>query len=157
MKVFAAAVLLLVLAGCAAGDPAEHPAEAPAASSEHGGESSESGEPVAYPPGFPTDIVPMFDGTLLHVAHPGNLWAAWIESHDLAADLATASQLLVDAGFSQTAGADGWAEFSNADRSLRIIASDDASYGPCLAYTITDGAIEPEDAEEQDAEAPAEH
>lgn len=137
-----AALLVLALAGCSA----------PAEASSHAAEPSSSEEAVvAYPPGFPTDRVPMFDGTLLHVAHPGNLWAVWIESDDLVADLATASQLLVDGGFTITNSADGFLEASNGDRSLRIIASEDATYGPCLAYTITDGALEPDDAEQQDA------
>lgn len=138
-----AALLVLALAGCSA----------PAEASSHASESSatEGEAVVAYPPGFPTDRVPMFDGTLLHVAHPGNLWAAWIESDDLVADLAAATGLLVDAGFTVTNSADGFIEASNGDRNLRIVASDDATYGPCLAYTITDGAIEPTDAAEQDA------
>lgn len=162
MKALTVALVVLTLAGCAAGAPPEHPAEAPSepgTASEHGTASEEA---VAYPVGFPTDRVPLLEGTLQHVAHPGNLWAAWIASDDLVADLATASQLLLDAGFTQTAVADGYAEFSDAERSLRIIASDDGTYGPCLAYTITDGTPEPDgaseqdDAGEQDAE-PAEH
>jgi hypothetical protein len=143
----ACAVIVLSLAGCSA--PA---AEAPAAEVSTEGSS----EVVEYPVGFPTDEVPMFAGTLLHVGHPGNLWAAWISSDDLVADLATASQQLVDAGYTQTVAADGFAEFTNPQRSLRIVASVDGTYGSCLAYTFTDGAGEPEDAAEQDA-APAEH
>lgn len=139
------ALVVLALAGCSA--PAEGSSEAPA-SSEHG---SGEAEVVPYPPGFPTDRAPMFDGTLLHVAHPGNLWAAWIESEDLVADLATAVGLLTDAGFTVTASADGYADLTNSDRNVRIIATEDSTYGPCLAYTITDGAIEPDDAEEQDS------
>jgi hypothetical protein len=87
----------------------------------------------------------MFDGPLLHIAHPGNLWAAWIASDDLPGDLASATALLVNAGYTVTAAADGYAEFADDKRSLRIVASVDASYGSCLAYTITDGAPGPEE------------
>jgi hypothetical protein len=142
------ALLVLALAGCSA--PAEGSAHAEAApSSEASGEGE--AEVLAYPPGFPTDRAPMFEGTLLHVAHPGNLWAAWIESKDLVADLTTAIALLTDAGFTVTASADGYADLTDGERNVRIIATDDATYGPCLAYTITDGAIEPEDAQDQDS------
>lgn len=145
----ACALIALVLTGCSAPS-----AEAPAA---HGEASSE--EAVVLPAGFPTDDVPLFDGPLLNVAHPGNLWAAWIGSEDLVADLATASQQLIDAGYVQTTVADGWGEFTNPDRSLRIVASVDPEWGSCLMYTFTDGAIEATDAPQQDAptEAPAEH
>lgn len=137
----ASTFLVLALAGCSA----------PVEASPHAETTASEEAVVAYPPGFPTDRIPMFEGTLLHVAHPGNLWAAWIESEDLVADLAAATGLLVDAGFTVTNSADGFIEASNGDRNLRIVASDDATYGPCLAYTITDGAIEPTDAAEQDA------
>lgn len=155
MKLLAALAVVLLLAGCSAEAPPEHPAEAASeTASESGSGEHATDEPVAFPPGFPTDRVPLFDGTLLHVAHPGNLWAAWIESADLVADLAAASQLLLDAGFTQTAGADGWGDFTDGDRSLRIIASVDATYGSSLQYTITDGAVEAEP--DAPAEAPAE-
>ena len=146
-RAVACAVMVLSLAGCSA--PA---ADAPAAEVAAEGSS----EVVEYPVGFPTDEVPLFDGTLLHVAHPGNLWAAWISSDDLVADLATASQQLIDAGYTQTAAADGFAEFTNPQRSLRIVASVDGTYGSCLAYTFTDGVVEAEEPAEDDA-APAEH
>lgn len=140
----AGALLVLALTGCSA---AAEPVTSEAAA-EHG---TAEGEAVAYPPGFPTDRVPLLDGTLLHVAHPGNLWAAWIESDDLVADLATASGMLVDAGYTISNSADGFLEATDGERSLRIIASDDSTYGPCLAYTITDGAAEADDAEQQDS------
>jgi hypothetical protein len=158
--------LVLTVAGCsapAASDSESHGAsDSGAASAETSGEGSDEasseGEIVAYPVGFPTDEVPMFEGTLLHVAHPGNLWAAWISSDDLVADLSTASQLLLDAGYEQTAAAEGYAEFTNPQRNLRLVASVDGTYGSCLAYTFTDGAVEPEDAVEQDATPePSEH
>ncbi len=88
-----AALLVLALAGCSA----------PAEASPHAETTASEEAVVAYPPGFPTDRIPMFEGTLLHVAHPGNLWAAWIESEDFVADLAAATGLLVDAGFSPSA------------------------------------------------------
>ena len=147
----ACAVIVLSLAGCSA-PAAEAPTEAPAAEVSPEGSS----EVVEYPVGFPTDEVPLFDGALLHVAHPGNLWAAWISSDDLVADLATASQQLVDAGYTQTVAADGFAEFTNPQRSLRIVASVDDTYGSCLAYTFTDGVAEAEEPADEDA-APAEH
>lgn len=155
MKLLVGLLLVVLLAGCSA--EASTSPETPAApAAEHGAAEGEADAVLFYPPGFPSDSVPMFDGPLLHVAHPGNLWAAWIESSDLVADLATAVASLTAAGYTITASADGYAEATKDDRSLRIVASDDATYGPCLAYTITDNAVEPEDAAEQDAPA-AEH
>jgi len=139
------AVLLLALSGCAA-------ASADEAGSHGESSSSEDGEVVGYPVGFPKEDVPLFDGTLLHFAHAGNIWAAFVESQDLVADLATASQLLLDAGYTQTLAADGYAEFTNPDRSLRVVAAVDATWGSCLMYTFTDGVTEADDAQQQDQE-----
>lgn len=119
---------VLTLAGCSA-----------APSPESAAPSASASEAVTYPVGFPLDEVPMFDGELLHVAHPGNLWAAWIASDDLVADLATATAALVDAGFTVTTQAEGYAELAKDDRVLRLVASVDSTYGSCLAYTFTDG------------------
>jgi len=147
-------LLLLALTACAAA-PSEHAAEAPAESeqgaSEGGHETSEEG-PVAYPPGYPVEQVPVTDGELLHVAHPGNVWATWIASDDLVGDLAAATALLVEAGYTVTAQAEGYADLTHPDRVLRVVASVDNTWGSSLAYTFTDGAKEAVDAEESDSE-----
>ena len=137
------AVLALALSGCAAAEAHEPSAEQTPAS-------------VGYPVGWPKSDVPMLDGTLLHFAHPGNWWAGWVESTDLVADLSTATALLTDAGYTITLQAEGYIEFSNADRSGRVVAAVDGEWGPCLLYTFSDGAIEPTNATEQDAAPPAE-
>lgn len=126
------AVLLLTLSGCAAASAGEAGAHGESSSAEGGAD----GEVVGYPVGFPKDDVPLFDGTLLHFAHAGNIWAAFVESKDLVADLATASQLLLDAGYTQTLAADGYAEFTNPDRSLRVVATVDATWGSCLMLHV---------------------
>lgn len=136
---------VLTIAGCSAAPAPESPPPA----------DSPSAEAVSYPVGFPVDEVPMFDGELLHVAHPGNIWAAWIASDDLVTDLATATAALVDAGFTTTAEAEGYAEFAKADRVLRLVASVDSTYGSCLAYTFTDGMEAP--ASEEPSPEPEEH
>jgi hypothetical protein len=148
----AALVLILALTACSAA-PSEHAAE-PTAETGHG-ESSESGHevsadegPAAYPPGYPVEQVPVTDGELLHVAHPGNVWAAWIASDDLVGDLFSAVALLVDAGYTVTTQADGYADLTHPDRVLRIVASVDATWGSSLQYTFTDGATEVEGANE---------
>jgi hypothetical protein len=142
---------VLTLAGCTAAPSSALPPPSAegsgSASSEASSETSPDAssetspdtEAVSYPVGFPVDEVPMFDGELLHVAHPGNIWAAWIASDDLVADLATATADLIDAGFTVTAQAEGYAELTKADRVLRLVASVDGTYGSCLAYTFTDG------------------
>ena len=156
----AALLLVLALTACSAA-PSEHAAEA-SAETEHG-ESSESGHESAedegsavYPPGYPVEQVPVTDGELLHVAHPGNVWAAWIASDDLVGDLSSAVALLVDAGYTLTAQADGYADLTHPDRVLRIVASVDATWGSSLQYTFTDGAAEAEGTDEstdEDAES----
>lgn len=140
---------VLTMAGCSAAPSATPPAEAGPSP------ATASAEAVSYPVGFPLDEVPMFDGELLHVAHPGNLWAAWIASDDLTADLAIATAALVDAGFTVTTQAEGYAELTKADRVLRLVASVDGTYGSCLAYTFTDG-MEAEATDEPSPE-PEEH
>ena len=154
-----AVVLLaaLSLAGCSA-PTATEPSGDSHAPSEGSAHTSAEDEAVVFPVGFPTVDVPMLEGELLHVAHPGNLWAAWIASDDLVADLASATAALVDAGYTVTTQAEGFAEFAHADRTLRIVASVDGTYGSCLAYTFTDGFVEAENAAEQDAaEESSEH
>jgi len=148
-----ALALAIVLSGCSAASGAGHDAPAAAEGAAAEGAHGEAAEVVAFPMGFPVDDLPMPDGELLHVAHPGDTWAAWVASDDLVADLAEATSLLVDAGYTLTNSADGFAEFTHPDRMVRIIASVDGSWGSSLAYTLTDGAIEPDDAEEQDAES----
>ncbi|MBX3098685.1 MAG: hypothetical protein KF761_03825 [Salinibacterium sp.] len=146
-------VAMLTLSGCASGEAAPSDAHGEAASGEAAG-------PVVLPEDFPSSAeVPLFDGTLLNVAHSGNIWAVWVESTDLAADLATATALLVDAGYEVTTSADAYADLSNATRKVRIIASVDETWGSSLAYTFTDGAAGPTDAPAETAtpEAPAEH
>ncbi len=148
MKLLVGALLVLALAGCASAEGGEPAAEG------HGSSSEESPGPVSYPVGWPTDELPLLDGTLLHFGHPGNLWAGWVESTDLVADLATATQLLVDAGYTITLQADGYIEFSNADRMGRVVAAVDDTWGPCLLYTFTDGTTLPDPSTET-TEAPA--
>ncbi|MBN9239969.1 MAG: hypothetical protein BGO97_09680 [Micrococcales bacterium 70-64] len=148
IKVLVGAALILALAGCSGAAASEEPAHGESSSAEGGAD----GEVVGYPVGFPKEDVPLFDGTLLHFAHAGNIWAAFVESKDLVADLATASQLLLDAGYTQTLAADGYAEFTNPDRSLRVVAAVDATWGSCLMYTFTDGVTEADDAQQQDQE-----
>ena len=156
----AAVLLLLALTACSAA-PGEHAAEASAesehgaaeeATAESGHESTDEEGPAVYPPGYPVEQVPVTDGELLHVAHPGNVWATWIASDDLVGDLASAIALLVDAGYTVTTQADGYADLSHPDRLLRIVASVDATWGSSLQYTFTDGATQEADAEEADAE-----
>lgn len=152
------AAMLLLLAGCTAAlegaTEGEKPEGVAEASAESVGEGQGEGAVVGYPMGWPEEELPLFDGTLLNFAHPGNLWAGWVESTDLVADLATAQQLLVDAGYTITLSSDGYFEFSNPDRKGRVVAAVDPTWGPCLLYTFTDGAEEAADAEQQDA-APA--
>ena len=105
-----------------------------------------------YPPGYPVEQVPVTDGELLHVAHPGNVWAAWIASDDLVGDLSSAIALLIDAGYTLTTQAEGYADLTHPDRVLRIVASVDATWGSSLQYTFTDGAKEAEGAKESDSE-----
>lgn len=137
--------LILALAGCSGAAASEESAHGESSSAD-----GAEGEVVGYPVGFPKDDVPLLDGTLLHFAHAGNIWAAFVESKGLVADLATASQLLIDAGYTQTLSAEGYAEFSNPDRVLRVVAAVDATWGSCLMYTFTDGVTEPDDAQQQD-------
>ena len=150
-------LVLLALTACSAA-PSEHAAEAPAeaeeSSADSGHASAEEDEgPAVYPPGYPVEQVPVTDGELLHVAHPGNVWAAWIASDDLVGDLSSAVALLVDAGYTLTTQADGYADLTHPDRALRIVASVDATWGSSLQYTFTDGAAEADGAEESDAES----
>ena len=141
-------LLLLALTACSAA-PSEHAAEE---TTESGHAATEEG-PVAYPPGYPVEQVPVTDGELLHVAHPGSVWAAWIASDDLPGDLAAAIALLVDAGYTVTSQAEGYADLTHPDRVLRIVASVDATWGSSLAYTFTDGAEAAGEAPEDEPES----
>ena len=120
-----ALVIALGLSGCAGTAAASAPE--PSASTE-----------VSLPIGFPKDV-PLLEGAILHVAHPGNIWAVTIQSANLAGDLAGATALLVEAGFANTNGGDGWADFHGATRDVRIVAASDDTWGDSLTYTMTDG------------------
>ena len=120
-------VVALLLTGCAAAS-----AE-PSASAEHGAAE----EVVAYPVGFPKSDVPMLEGELLHVINSGGIWGAWIASEDPIADLATATDLLVAAGYEHTITDPAYGEFVGENFHLRVVASNDNTYGPSLYYMIS--------------------
>jgi len=119
-------VVALLLSGCAA-------ASAEPSAIEHGAAE----EVVAYPVGFPKSDVPMLDGELLHVINSGGIWGAWIASEDPVADLATATALLVDAGYEHAITDPAYGEFVGEDFQLRVVASSDNTYGPSLYYMIS--------------------
>ncbi|CAN5186855.1 hypothetical protein BH11ACT4_BH11ACT4_23160 [soil metagenome] len=95
---------------------------------------------VDLPIGFPDKQVPLVDGPILHVSHPGNVWAAWVGSADLAGDLQRATGLLTAAGFQNTNAGPAFADFHGADYEVRIVAVVDDTYGSTLAYTIAEKA-----------------
>lgn len=90
------------------------------------------------PLGFPSESVPLLDGPILHVGHPGNIWSAWIYSEDLPGDLAKATSLLTTAGYENINGGDAFADFHGPDYDVRVVAVVDDTFGSSLAYTIAE-------------------
>ena len=122
----------------AEGEHAEEPAESEhgeATEAEPSGDHGEEG-PVELPVGFPSKDVPLVDHELLHVSNSGGIWGVWVASEDLAGDLAAATTLLLDAGFTQRASDPAYGEFGGEKFQLRVIASDSAKYGSSLNYIV---------------------
>jgi hypothetical protein len=126
-----AGLLLLALAGCSA---------SPAADAKVGPTPTPSSTLVTetLPLGFPSKEVPLLDGPILHVSHPGNIWAAWVYSEDLPGDLAKATTQLTAAGYEQTNAGEGWADFHGLDYEVRVVGLVDDKFGSSLAYTIAE-------------------
>jgi len=128
-----AGLLLLALAGCsapAAADARVDPTPTP----------SSTLVTEVLPLGFPSKEVPLLDGPILHVSHPGNIWAAWIYSEDLPGDLAKAMTQLTEAGYENTTSGAGWADFHGTDYEVRVASLVDDKFGSSLAYTIAEKA-----------------
>ena len=132
----------LTLAGCASPAPSSDPGLPTDTSSgtdttggDSGGTSSGS-ETTQLPEGFPSDKVPIIDGTILHASHPGNIWAVWIASSDLPGDMQKATQLLVDAGYENVIVTDGYRDFHGTEYQVHVTAADDPKFGPSIAYSF---------------------
>ena len=116
----------LLLTGCSAG--------------EHGASAEASAAPtsVPLPTDFPAAAVPLLPGMVLAAGHPGNVWSVWVVSTNLETDFASASKLLTDAGYTESAGTTTYGDFASPDYKVRVIASDDVTHGKSLAYTFTE-------------------
>ncbi len=155
-----ALVAALALAGCAAeadaggdaaastehgADAAEGTAEPAAAEGGHG----EAAGPATMPDDFPTDAVPLVEGELHAGSIAGGIWTIGLASRDVAADLAHATELLLDAGFEQTIAEALWGDFETPEYLVRVFVSEaDES----ITYLVT-SRIEP--VAEEPAEEPA--
>ncbi len=117
--------IALLLTGCSGG--------------EHGASANASAAPtsVPLPTDFPAAAVPILPGMVLAAGHPGNVWSVWVASTNLETDFASASKLLTDAGYTESAGTTTYGDFASPDYKVRVIASDDKTHGKSLAYTFT--------------------
>ena len=96
-----------------------------------------SGDTTAtLPDGFPSDEVPIIDGTLVEANHPGNIWAVWVASDDLVAGMANATQLLVDAGYENVIATPEYSDFHGTKWQVHVTAKDDPTYGKTVAYSF---------------------
>ena len=126
-RVAAIGVTLVLAFGLTACGDDDTPTTLPAS-----GSSDASGETSLD--GFPSDV-PIIDGTVVHASHPGNIWAVWVASDDLAGDMAKATQLLVDAGFENVIVTDEYRDFHGTEYQVHVTAKDDPNYGSTIAYS----------------------
>ena len=126
-----ALALTLLLTGC--GDDATP--ETSTGSAETGTDGGGSAT-VSLPEGFPSDEVPIIDGTIVEANHPGNIWAVWVASDDLAAGMAAATQLLVDAGYENVLASPEYSDFHGSKYQVHVTAADDPNYGKTIAYSF---------------------
>ena len=91
---------------------------------------------VALPDGFPSDEVPIIDGTLVEATHAGNIWAVWVASDDLVAGMAEATQLLVDAGYENVIATAEYSDLHGSKWQVHVTAKDDPTYGKTVAYSF---------------------
>jgi len=122
---------ILTLFGCSGATAVDPNASAAADPS-----ASATPATVPLPPGFPRDKVPLLAGPILHVSHPGNIWAVWVLSADLPGDLAKATAQLVAAGYRNTNAGPAYGDFHSPAFDVRVVATVDVMYGSSLAYTI---------------------
>ena len=125
-----ALTLTLALTGC--GDDATPAADDPGTSTETGDGTTT----VSLPDGFPSDEVPIIDGTLVQATHAGNIWAVWVASDDLVAGMADATQLLVDAGYENVIATAEYSDFHGSKWQVHVTAKDDPTYGKTVAYSF---------------------
>ncbi len=131
----------LALTGCASPAPSSDPGtpsdtETTDTSGGDTGGNSAGSETTQLPEGFPSDKVPIIDGTILQANHPGNIWAVWIASSDLPGDMEKATQLLLDAGYENVIVTDGYRDFHGTDYQVHVTAADDPNYGVSIAYSF---------------------
>jgi hypothetical protein len=126
-----ALTLTLGLTGC--GDDAPPAATDPGTSTSTDTEGSAE---VTLPEGFPSDEVPIIDGTLVEATHAGNIWAVWVASDDLVAGMANATQLLVDAGYENVIATPEYSDFHGSKWQVHVTAKDDPTYGKTVAYSF---------------------
>jgi hypothetical protein len=127
-----ALTLTLALTGCG---PSVTPIPGSPDTSTGSGESDGSAT-VSLPDGFPSDEVPIIDGTLVEATHAGNIWAVWVASNDLVAGMAAATQLLVDAGYESVLATPEYSDFHGSKWQVHVTAADDATYGSTIAYSF---------------------
>lgn len=141
LVILGAGVLLataLTLAGCASPSPSSDtgiPSDSSSDTATDGGNSVGS-ESTQLPDGFPSDKVPLIDGTILNATHAGNIWAVWIASSDLPGDMAKATQLLVDAGYENVIAGTEYSDFHGSEYQVHVTAKDDPTWGPSVAYSF---------------------
>lgn len=91
---------------------------------------------VTLPDGFPSDEVPIIDGTIVAANHPGNIWAVWVASDDLAGDMEAATTLLLNAGYANVITTDEYRNFHGTKWQVHVTAKDDPTYGSTIAYSF---------------------
>lgn len=158
-------LVALALAGCSAapegGDHAA-PAEAELADTGHGEEApaegghGEEAGPPAMPEGYPTEAVPLIEGELTNGAVGGGIFTVGIASHDLAADLAHAIELLTGAGFTPRLTEELYSDLETPDYLVRVYANADEE---SITYLVTSRIAPPteEPAEEAHGEESGGH
>ena len=99
-------------------------------------EAADASATVTLPDGFPSDEVPIIDGTLVKASHAGNIWGVWVASDDLTAGMADATQLLVDAGYENVIATAEYSDFHGSKWQVHVTAKDDPTYGKTVAYAF---------------------
>jgi hypothetical protein len=91
---------------------------------------------VSLPDGFPSDEVPIIDGTLVKATHAGNIWAVWVATDDPPTGMAAATHLLVDAGYENVIATAEYSDFHGSKWQVHVTAKDDPTYGKTVAYSF---------------------
>ncbi|HWH97963.1 MAG TPA: hypothetical protein VNS80_06310 [Pseudolysinimonas sp.] len=131
-----ALALALLLAGCTSGGTAEHESAAPTSTVDDSG----SGQEVEIPASFPSDEVPLIDGTPLFAVDLGTGWSVIFARDDFIDGFDEAALLLEGAGFTAVANSESsdgnFGQFTTEKYTVNLTATIAPTYGPSVAYLV---------------------